>query len=142
MALRESDEERSFREVLGKVFDLDSNGPFIGNIMHLRNLSGIPLKMETLMRFLSQICAANCGTEWKTWLDRFPPFSTNRVVDAAKKWVQHNCPEKEDKVLKPEASKVVVADCKLNATQVVFVEFKQKTQWTQGGYGRRRNMPA
>ena len=142
MAITDSDMKKFFRQELATKLGLNPEDPFLGCILHLAEQTGIHLNMETLMRFLSQICTANCGKLWQVLFNTYPLFSINLVIDAAKKWVQQNCPEKEDKVLKPDATKVVVAECKLNDTRVVFVEFKHKTQWTRGGCGRKQHNPA
>ena len=140
MADSVSDEKIKLRSKMETGLELESNNALVSYILNLAEQTGIPLKMETLMLFLSQMCTMNCGKMWQALFNHYPLFLINRVINAAKKWVQQNCPEKEDEVAKPNANKVIVA--KPNATQVFFTTVKHKKQWTQGGCGRKQNNPA
>lgn len=140
----DSDVEKIFRPKLATALGLNPEAPFLGCILHLAYQTGIPLNMETLMRFLSQICTRNCGKAWQVLFNTYPLFSINLVIDAAKKWVKQNCPEKEENkpTFKPDRKEVIILKPMLNATQVFFATVKHKTRWTQGGYGIDQHNPA
>lgn len=144
MAITDSGVKKLFRQELATELGLNPEDPFLGCILHLAEQTGIHLNMETLMRFLSQICTANCGKLWQVWFNTYPLFSINLAIDAAKKWVQQNCPEKEENkpTFKHDRKEVIIPKPMLNATQVFFATVKHKTQWTQGGYGIEQHNPA